>query len=190
MPPANLRFSCTTFVGGAAGSWQVADIRAVAGEGLPSVDYIRIVTDPSDAATDNSWVLAGIGSNLRYTTARERTTLNGRSENLGRPAATMAALIPISKSDKWWSLAQDERLQIYRRSEHYKIGLGALPQIARKLYHSRDLQQPFDFLTWFEFAPEDSKLFDELLLYLRASEEWQYIDREVDIRMVWSPPQA
>ena len=44
--------------------------------------------------------------------------------------------------------------------------------------------EPFDFLTWFEFAPSDSQAFDKLVAELRASEEWTYVDREVDIRLV------
>ena len=60
----------------------------------------------------------------------------------------------------------------------------SLPAIARKLHHSRDLGEPWDFLTWFEFAPTQTAAFDELLHALRESEEWNYIDREVDIRLI------
>jgi hypothetical protein len=55
--------------------------------------------------------------------------------------------------------------------------------VARRLHHSRDLGEPFDFLTWFEFAPSDEAQFDELIAMLRATEEWAYIDREIDIRL-------
>ena len=34
-----------------------------------------------------------------------------------------------------------------------------------------------------ESAPEDAPRFDELLAMLRATEEWTYVDREVDIRL-------
>jgi hypothetical protein len=53
------------------------------------------------------------------------------------------------------------------------------------LHHCRDLggNDPFDFITWFEFAPADTGAFNELLAALRASPEWQYVDREVDIRL-------
>ena len=59
-----------------------------------------------------------------------------------------------------------------------------MPAIARKLYHCRDIGQPFDFLTWFEYAPEDSDNFEELVKALRETEEWKYVDREIDIRLV------
>ena len=61
-----------------------------------------------------------------------------------------------------------------------------LPAIARRLHHCRDIggNEPFDFITWFEFAPADTAAFDELVAALRASPEWQYVDREIDIRLV------
>jgi hypothetical protein len=57
--------------------------------------------------------------------------------------------------------------------------------VARRLHHCRDLgePQPFDFLTWFEFAPTDSPAFDDLLAALRTSEEWRFVDREIEIRL-------
>jgi hypothetical protein len=58
-----------------------------------------------------------------------------------------------------------------------------LPAVARRLHHCRDLGEPFDFLTWFEFAPTDTVAFDELVERLRETEEWSYVDREVDIRL-------
>lgn len=58
-----------------------------------------------------------------------------------------------------------------------------LPAIARQLYHCRDLAQPFDFLTWFEYSPEFTDAFEELVAKLRSTIEWQYVEREVDIRL-------
>ena len=73
---------------------------------------------------------------------------------LGRPEATCAALIPIKKSAAWWELTQEERRQIFEDKSHHIAGsLKYLPAIARQLYHCRDLGEPFDFLTWFEYAP-------------------------------------
>ncbi|HEX4887629.1 MAG TPA: chlorite dismutase family protein [Luteibaculaceae bacterium] len=107
---------------------------------------------------------------------------------MGRTEATYGALIPIKKSQAWWDLAQDERRKIFEaKSHHTELGLKYLPQIARKLYHCRDIGQPFDFLTWFEFAPEHAGLFDDLVYNLRATEEWCYVEREVDIRLIHEP---
>jgi hypothetical protein len=58
-----------------------------------------------------------------------------------------------------------------------------LPAVARRLYHGRDLDEPFDFLTWFEYAPETRLRSRRLVSRLRATPEWDYVEREVDIRL-------
>ncbi|WP_373488142.1 chlorite dismutase family protein, partial [Blastomonas sp.] len=170
--------------GGDAGQWRVVSQSAWIGEGLPAVPFIRI-----DDQTDNQmgpprWTLRGFTSNLRYSTRSERSLLDRRSEGLHRSHATCAALIPITKSPQWWAMAQDERRAIYARSEHMAIGADYLPAIARRLHHSRDLGEPFDFLTWFEYPPEASTAFEALVARLRSTEEWDHVIREIDIRLV------
>jgi hypothetical protein len=59
-----------------------------------------------------------------------------------------------------------------------------LPAIARRLYHCRDLGEPFDFLTWFEYARSSEEAFNQLVTNLRGTEEWTYVEREVDIRLI------
>ena len=101
------------------------------------------------------------------------------------PSATAAALIPIQKSAAWWALPQDERRAVFEdRSHHIAASLGYLPRIARRLHHGRDLGEPFDFVTWFEFAPADAAAFDELCAALRATEEWSFVEREVEVRLI------
>jgi hypothetical protein len=46
--------------------------------------------------------------------------------------------------------------------------------------------EPFDFLTWFEYAPEYSEAFEEMVSRLRKTKGWKYVDREIDIRPVRS----
>jgi len=133
---------------------------------------------------DSTWLLRGVTSYERYVRRAERSALVARQPSLSRPQATCAALIPIRKSAAWWELTQDERRAIFEeRSRHISIGLEYLPAIARRLYHSRDLGEPFDFLTWFEYAPASSELFEELVGKLRETEEWAYVEREIDIRL-------
>ena len=98
---------------------------------------------------------------------------------IGRPEATHAALIPIKKSATWWELTQEERRQIFedRSRGDFAASLKYLPAIARQLYHCRDLGEPFDFLTWFEYAPAEADAFEELVRTLRATEEWRYVER-------------
>lgn len=168
------------FCGGATGQWRIRSQTAVTGQALPNAEFLSV----SESAPQPSvWTLSGFASNLRYTDARDRDVLKDRSEGLGRPAARHAALIPIRKSDEWWAMAQDERTAVFVRAQHTPIGMDYLPAVARKLYHSRDLAEPFDFLTWFEFAAEDEPAFDHMLERLRTSEEWQFVIREVDIRL-------
>ena len=37
--------------------------------------------------------------------------------------------------------------------------------------------------TWFEYAPDYEAAFDDLLTRLRATPEWAFVEREVDIRL-------
>jgi hypothetical protein len=174
------------FDGGSHGEWAVTRTTTLCGDDLPPVERlaIRMVEPEADAPPPSVWSLSGVASHLRYTLKDEADQLTQRGNPLGRPHARCAALIPIRKNAAWWALAQDERRQIYEeRSRHTSIGMEYLPQIARRLHHGRDLGEPFDFLTWFEFAPEHEALFDELLARLRSREEWTFVDREIDIRL-------
>ncbi|MGH2758621.1 MAG: chlorite dismutase family protein [Actinomycetota bacterium] len=175
-----------TFLGGAIGRWRILRTEAVVGEPLPRAQRVEVVNSLVAATPAGAvWLLRGVTSNERYVARQERELLVAKQSALGRSHATHAALIPIRKSNAWWELTQDERRELFEeRSGHIKIGLRFLPAVARRLHHSRDLGEPFDFLTWFELAPEHSAAFDELVLCLRASEEWKYVDREVDIRLV------
>jgi hypothetical protein len=177
-----------TFVGGEIGPWRVVEIKTVAGEALADVKRLNIVNGAVPRLPDGAqWLLRGMTSNERYVTRLEKDQLAAKQPSLGRRAATCAALIPIRKTAAWWNLAQDERRRVFEESSrHIKIGLQYLPAVARRLHHCRDLgdNEPFDFLTWFEFAPSDSAAFDELLAELRSSEEWAYVEREIEIRVV------
>ncbi len=175
-----------TFLGGATGPWRVARIEAVAGDGLERVARLDVVNRSiGSPPTSAKWVLRGVTSSERYSTRHELDMLIAKQPALGRPEATSAALIPVKKSASWWRLAQDERRAIFEeQSEHIKIGLRYLPAVARRLHHCRDLGDRFDFLTWFEYAPSDSAAFEELVAILRRSQEWGYVEREVDIRLV------
>ena len=171
------------FVGGERGLWQITQSIAVTGEPLPLASRLDIVKGESKPE-DSSWVLRGVTSNERYVTRTEREHLVSSSPPLGRPPATVAALIPIRKSNAWWALGQDERRAIFEeQSHHIAIGHRYLPAVARRLHHCRDLGEPFDFLTWFEFSPADAGAFERLVGQLRETEEWKFVEREVDIRL-------
>lgn len=172
------------FVGGDSGPWIVDAIAPVAGESLGPVGRLAIVAGEAALSQGSGWLLRGVTSNERYVTHGEREELRSAQPGLGRESASRAALIPIRKSGAWWALAQDERRAIMEeQSRHIRMGMKYLPSVARRLHHGRDLGEPFDFLTWFEYAPSDAAAFEELVGLLRCTEEWAYVDREVDIRL-------
>lgn len=177
-----------SFIGGMTGVWQVVSMSTVVGAPLPDVTRLDTISDGVPESPDGAkWVLQGLTSNERYVTRCEKDQLIARQPTLGRPDAICAALIPIRKTAAWWGLAQDERRRIFEASsKHIATGLRYLPAVARRLHHCRDLgeSEPFDFLTWFEYGPPDSPAFEELVAELRASEEWRYVDREIDIRVM------
>jgi chlorite dismutase len=184
--PAERLFS---FVGGATGSWSVERIGAVTGASLPAAVRLDVVAGAGPEGAGAAWVLRGVVSNERYVRRVEKNALVLRQEGLARPESLRAALIPIKKSAAWWALAQDERRAIFEeQSAHIAIGMDYLPAIARRLHHGRDLGEPFDFLTWFEFRAEDEGRFDDLVARLRATAEWKYVEREVDVRLARARP--
>lgn len=178
-----------SFIGGDTGVWRIANMVVITGEPLPAAARLEIASGPETPSDPHAaWVLRGMTSNERYAVRKdERSRIVARQLSLGRPEATCAALIPIRKNPAWWALTQDQRQDIFEgQSRHVKIGLQHFPELARRLHHCRDISEhePFDFLTWFEYAPADEAVFDKLLAALRATEEWKYVEREVDIRLV------
>ena len=174
-----------SFVAGDEGAWRIDSIHSVRGDGLSMAPRLKVIEQVDVLRGGNAgWVLRGVTSNTRYASRKEFTTMSARQEGLNRPTATRAALIPIRKSSAWWSLAQDERRALFEeQSHHIAIGLDYMPAVARRLHHSRELGESFDFLTWFEYAPEHSDEFEMLVRRLRATPEWGFVDREVDVRL-------
>jgi chlorite dismutase len=177
-----------SFMGGNTGAWRVTAMTAIAGEPLPAARRLEVASG-AEIASDpkTAWVLRGITSHERYVDREERNQIVAKQLDLGRPEASCAALIPIRKNAAWWALTQDERLRIFKeQSHHTRIGLQSFPELARRLHHCRDLSEhePFDFLTWFEYAPAQEAAFNKLVAELRAIAEWKYVEREIDIRLV------
>ena len=174
-----------SFLGGTQGRRRVVRLGAFRGPGLDVVERLATVNMGLTALpAGTTWILQGLTSNARYTTRTEMQALSARQQGLDRPETHCGALIPIKKPARWWDLPQDERRSIFEEtSRHTAIGLDYLPAIARRLHYCRDLGESFDFLTWFEYAPEHAPLFEELVLRLRATPEWDYVEREIDIRL-------
>jgi chlorite dismutase len=159
-----------TFIGGDSGAWQVI-----------------VIGEVKELPENALWKLSGVTSNERYVTRPEKDQLAAKQVTIGRSEATHAAMIPIRKNSKWWALTQDERRAIFEESSHHiKIGMKYLPAIARRLHHCRDMAepQPFDFITLFDYTKADANAFEDMVAELRTTEEWKYVEREIDIRMV------
>lgn len=177
------------FVGGDTGAWRIVAQSTLVGEPLPAVKMVDLVAGVAGEVPmppGTAWLLRGITSNERYVTRPEKDHLVTHQEGLARAQATCGVLIPLRKNAAWWALTQDERRRVFEeQSAHIQIGMKYLPAIARRLHHCRDLgsDEPFDFITGFEFAPADTAAFDALLRELRASPEWCYVEREVELRL-------
>src|SRR3569833_1032565 len=177
----------TTFTGGRTGSRAVMSQDTLAGAPIARVDAVGMAAGIAlDMPADASWSFYGVTSNDRYTTRSEKAGLVGKQVPGGRPEASRAALILLRKSAEWWALAQDERRAILEEeSHHIAIGMRYLPAVSRRLLHCRDLgvDAPFDFIGFLDFAPESEAAFDRMLAQLRATREWSYMEREIDIRL-------
>jgi hypothetical protein len=135
--------------------------------------------------------LAGVTQHLLYTTAAQRRALlEGATPEFPAGGDTLAVIIPIRKSEAWWSLPQDEREAHFHRRPgrdgHTALGLPYVPRIFRRLYHCRYLEGSagFDFVTYFEFHEGDAADFRRLLAILRdprVNPEWGFVDAEIEI---------
>jgi hypothetical protein len=176
-----------TFVGGDDGDWSVTSQRTLLGAPITAVARVEMIAGIAPETLGNAaWILRGVATNDRYTTTAEKAELVKRQAPIGRAAATRSALILMRKTAAWWALAQDERRAILEeQSHHIAIGLRYLPAVARRLLHCRDMatDEPFDFIGFLDYAPSDEAAFDEMLQQLRATREWTFMEREIEIRL-------
>src|SRR4051794_10680135 len=172
------------FAGGARGGWRVVSSAPVTGPALAAVERVAVIEGSGAVPDAAAWVLRGGTSHARYTTRAEQAALAAVPPPPGRRAAAPAALLPVRKPQAGWALAPDEGRGIpQERPPHIALGLRHRPAVARRLHHGRDLGEPFDFVTWFEYPPAHAAAFEELVAALRATEEWRYVEREADVRL-------
>jgi hypothetical protein len=120
------------FVGGNTGIWRVLSIHSVQGDGLPQAERVAVRRSDEPSPLESQWTLSGVISNVRYVERPEQQELTLKQSPLGRPKATMAALIPIRKTAAWWNLTQEERRNIFEnKSHHISEGVKYLPSVAR-----------------------------------------------------------
>lgn len=170
-------------------SYHIDRVTPLRGAGVervePGQELWRIELPGQLAMRDAPFV--GATQHLVYTDAETRRELVRVSAPESGP---VAVLIPIQKSNEWWSLAQNERQAYFESSAqagHIAIGKKYAARIYRRLYHARYLaHSEWDFLTYFEFPSEDQGAFLELLAALRdraQNPEWVFVERELEIWM-------
>ncbi len=169
--------------------YSVREVVAIRGDTLSSIapasTFVRI---ESASELVSGGELAGVTQHVVYTNADQRHELAAISAT---PSGPCAVLIPIKKSDAWWSLAQDERYARFHglpsARGHYDVGSAYAARIFRRLYHARYLPgSVWDFLTYFEFPEREAPAFRALLAELRdpaQNPEWEYVEREVEVWM-------
>jgi len=168
------------------GDWRITNVVNHSGAGLRPASHISIANGPlSRIPVGTSWVLRGVVNNTRYVTREDRCDGAICQTKAFSDEMPCAALIAIRKSDAWWNLTRSDRRDIVEeRSRRITDGFALFPAIARRFQYSRDLGEPFDFVTWFEYDPSDVSIFDELVNVLRTSEEWNYVEREIEFRLL------
>lgn len=175
-----------SYIGGSSGSWRITQMQTLSGPALRLASHVEIAHGPVVRPPGGaSWILSGIARNTRFVTREERSPEQCWSTSSQTREATCAALIPIQQSAAWWDLAHDEREEIIEtQSRCLSDRLRFLTTFARRFLFGRDLGEPFDIVTWLEYSPCDEALVNDLAAALRQTQEWKYVEREIDIRMV------
>jgi hypothetical protein len=158
------------FVAGFEGLWLIEGMTAPVGEPLPPAARLSVVEGAAAETADGRWVLRGV-------VAGQGEDARADQLPLGRAEARCAALLAVRMSPAWWERAEEDRRALSANIEHG-------PAISRRIHRARDRDEPFDVLTWFEFAPEVQSEANQVMARLRDSEEWTFVEREVDIRVI------
>jgi hypothetical protein len=160
------------FVAGFEGLWLIEGMTAPVGEPLPPAARLSVVEGAAAETADGRWVLRGV-------VAGQGEDARADQLPLGRAEARCAALLAVRMSPAWWERAEEDRRALSANIEHG-------PAISRRIHRARDRDEdePFDVLTWFEFAPEVQSEANQVMARLRDSEEWTFVEREVDIHVI------
>jgi hypothetical protein len=158
------------FVAGFEGLWLIEGMTAPVGEPLAPAARLSVVEGTSAEVAEGRWVLRGV-------VAGQGEDARADQLPLGRAEARCAALLAVRMSPAWWERAEEDRRALSANIEHG-------PAISRRIHRARSRDEPFDVLTWFEYAPEVQSEANQVMARLRDSEEWTFVEREVDIRVI------
>ena len=158
------------FVAGFEGLWLIEGMTAPAGEPLPPAARLSVVEGAAAETAEGRWVLRGV-------VAGQGEDARADQLPLGRSDARCAALHAVRMAPAWWERAEEDRRALSANIEHG-------PAISRRIHRARDRDEAFDVLTWFEFAPDLQSELNDVVARLRDSEEWSYVERDVELRMI------
>ena len=179
-------------------TWEYRVDRVTPVRGTPGVTVgvgttlVRVEANAVWPPGDPAPLFRGVVRHQDYTSRADRAALAGSRPPPAAGPDAVAVLIPVRKSAAWWALPADERAAHFRerpgRPGHTSVGAGYVDRVYRKLYHARYAVETtdHDFLTYFEFEKAHEPAFDTLLAKLRdpaVNPEWEYVDREYEIRM-------
>ena len=82
-----------------------------------------------------------------------------------------AIMVPVRKTAEWWTLGDEERLELMR--EHIEPTIEYLDRVRRQLYHASGLCD-VDFVTYFE--TDDLTAFQDLYRDLQSIPEYRYVE--------------
>jgi hypothetical protein len=158
------------FVAGFEGLWMIEGMSAPVGEPLPPAARLSVVEGAEAETAEGRWVLRGV-------VAGQGEDARADQLPLGRADARCAALVAARMSPAWWERAEEDRRALSANIQHG-------PAISRRIHRARDRDEPFDILTWFEFAPDLQSELNDVVARLRDSEEWSYVERDVELRLI------
>jgi hypothetical protein len=136
--------------------------------------------------------LEGVERTARYTSAEMDDFANrpAAPRRSGRHAAH-AIILPLSKTAAWWAMPAMERQTFFyphidgdmgcQVPGHAKAAEQGIHSVFRRLYHNPDgYQRPgeYDFITYFECAPEHVETFDRIHRALKDTSqnpEWRFV---------------
>lgn len=161
----------------------------------PGAEIVRVCSnEPLPGCVERTQVLSGCTQHLHYTSDMQRERLVAISaKEIPASEKPITVLIPIRKSDAWWSMGQNARAEFMNGANSYRghtpIGEEYASLIFRQLLHARYLdssKKSYDFLTYFEFRDADREWFKGLLKRLRdevLNPEWAFVEMEQEIWM-------
>ena len=178
------------YIGGTTGPWTITNVDTAIGSPLKPASKVTVsVGELKTQPIHSSWILRGFANSTRFITRDEVAARVPNSDSRDDSESLCAALILIRRSKEWWNLENDERAEIQNERENrIRPRMPFFTMVAKRLHLHRDKNEAFDFLAWIECYSDDVAVLDEIASTIRGSHEPNYVDRQIDIRLVREEP--